>query len=215
MRRTDDWPRQPLVTDTGSALTELRASTSTEVTGRWNGTGNTFFFNLFDTQEHARLELDFDTAFLPERVARQMLAGMESLLVQAAGRIVRLDEVGALTGITPVVRGEAWVQVDQAGWVEPGEVARLVAAAPHIVSSAVFVEPDGRAAGPGRLVAYLVATRSDVTPELVHDHICSRLDGRTGVMAPQHYVVCAGPPTDDSHAGWRSRPVLMSGSGRC
>jgi hypothetical protein len=160
-----------------------------------------------------------------------MLMGMESLLVQAAGRSVRLDEVGAVTGIAPVVRGEGWVWVDGAGWIELVEVANLVAAVPHVVSCAVFVEPVGRAARSGRLVAYLVATRSDVTPELVHDQVCSRLDGRTDgmtevdakgsfvvarrVMAPQHYVLCAGPPTDDSHAAWRSQPVIVSGNGRC
>jgi hypothetical protein len=128
---------------------------------------------------------------------------------------VRLDEVGAITGIAPVVRGDGWVRVDGAGWVAPVEVAKLVAEVPDVVRSAVFVEPVGRTAASGRLVAYLVATRPDVTPDLVHDRVCSMLEGRTGVKAPQHYVLCAGPPTDDSHAAWRSQPVLMSGSGRC
>jgi hypothetical protein len=95
------------------------------------------------------------------------------------------------------------------------EVVTLVAEVPDVVRCAVFVEPAGRTAGPGRLVAYLVATRSDITPELVHEQVCSRLDGSTGVMAPQHYVLCAGPPTADSDAAWRSQPVLRSGSGRC
>jgi hypothetical protein len=105
--------------------------------------------------------------------------------------------------------------VDGVGWLALVEIANLVAEVPDVVRCAVFVEPVGPTAASGRLVAYLVTTRSDVTPELVHDHVCSRLDGRTGVKAPQHYVLCAGPPTDDSHAAWRSQPVLMSGSGRC
>jgi hypothetical protein len=214
-RRTDDWPRQPVVADTETALIDLCASTSMELAGQWNGKQLTFFFTLFNTEEHATIGLEFDTTFIPVRTARQMLTGMESLLVQAAGRIVRLGEVGAITGIAPVVRGEGWVRVDGAGWVELVEVANLLAEVPDVVRCAVFVESTGRMAGSGRLVAYLAATRSDVTPELVHDQVCSRLGGRTDVKAPQHYILCAGPPTDDSHAAWRSQPVLTSGSGRC
>ena len=215
VRRTDGWPRQPMVADTENALTDLCASTNIEVVRRWNEQGLTFNFTVFDTEEHATVSLDFDTAFIPERVARQMLTGMESLLVQAAGRVVRLDEVGAITGIAPIDRGEGWARVDGVGWLALVEIADLVAEVPDVVRCAVFVEPAGPTAASGRLVAYLVTTRSDVTPELVHDHVCSRLDGRIGVKAPQHYVLCAGPPTDDSHAAWRSRPVLMSGGGRC
>jgi hypothetical protein len=104
-RRTDGWPQQPMVADTESALTDLCASTNIEVVKRWNAQWLTFYFIVLDTEEHATVSLDFDTAFIPERVARQMLTGMESLLVQAAGRVVRLDEVGAITGIAPVDRG--------------------------------------------------------------------------------------------------------------
>ena len=66
-------------------------------------------------------------------------------------------------------------------WVALAEVVNLVAEVPDVKHCAVFVEPAGQTAGAGRLVAYLVATRSDVTPELVHDQVCSRLDGRTDV----------------------------------
>jgi hypothetical protein len=191
------------------------ASTGMELADQWNGFGETLSFTVFDPEEHAVVDLGFDTAFIPERVARQMLTGMESLLVQAAARAVRLDEVGAITGIGPVVRGQGWVRVDGAGWVAPAEVANVVAEAPDVVRCAVFVEPVGARSGTGRLVAYVVASRSDVTPELVHDQVCARLDGFTGVKAPQHYVLCAGSPTHDSHTAWRSRPVLVSGSGRC
>jgi len=208
---SDGRPRQPVVADTGTALTDLCASTGLEVASQWNDVGNTFCFALFHPDGHARIDLDVDTAFIPVRTARQLLTGMESLLVRAAGRSVRLDEVGAITGIAPAVRGEGWVRVDGAGWVALAEVTSLVAEAPDVVRCAAFVEP----AGSGRLVAYLVATRPEVTPELVHDQVCARLEGRTDVMAPQHYVLCAGPPTDDSHDAWRSRPVLKSGSGRC
>jgi hypothetical protein len=214
-RRTYGGPQQPVVADTATALTDLCASTGVELDGQWNGLGLTFFLTLFNTAEHAAVDLDFDTAFIPVRTARQMLTGMESLLVQAAGRVVRLDEVGAITGIAPVARGEGWVRVDGTGWTVLAEVASLLAEVPDVVRCAVFVESAGRTAGSGRLVAYLVATRSGVTPELVHDQFCARLGGRTDVKAPQHYVLCAGPPTDDSHAAWRSRPVLVSGSGRC
>jgi hypothetical protein len=215
LRRTDDWPERPAVTGTETALADLCASRAIEVTGRWNTPGLRFSCTVFDPEEHATVDLAIDTAFIPVHTARQMLTGMESLLVQAAGRTVRLDEVGAITAIAPVVRGEGWVRVDGAGWVELVEVTNLVAAVPDVVRCAAFVEPAGQTGGSGRLVAYLVATHTHVTPERVHEQVCSRLDRRTDVMAPQHYVLCAGPPLDDSHAAWRSQPVLMSGSGRC
>jgi hypothetical protein len=215
LRRSDDRPQRPVVGGTETALTDLCASRAIEVTGQWNTPGLTFSCTVFDPEEHATVDLAVDTAFISVRTARQMLTGIESLLVQAAGRAVRLDEVGAITGIAPVVRDDGWVRVDRAGWVKLIEVANLVTAVPDVVRCAVFVEPAGRTGGSGRLVAYVVATRWDVTPERVHEQVCSRLDGRTDVMAPQRYVLCAGSPTDDSHAAWRSQLVLMSGGGRC
>jgi hypothetical protein len=150
-----------------------------------------------------------------------MLTGMEALLIRAAWHTVRLDEVGAITGIAPVVRGEGWVRVNGAGWVQPVEVTKLVAAVPGVVRCAVFIEPpsedepESHMTDAGRLVAYLVATRPPVTLEFVHDCVVAMCAERTDVMAPQHYVLCAGPPTDDGHAAWRSQPAVVSGSGRC
>ena len=200
VRWTDGWPQAPQVTGT--------ESTSVELVDQWDTQADQLFISVLNSEDSATVDVEVDTAFLPDRVGRQLLTGMEALLVRAAARPVSLDEVGAITGIAPVVRGEDWVQVHGAGWVRPVEVANLVAAVPGVTRCAVFTDA-------ARLVAYLVADRPQVTPAFVHDRVCSLCDRRTDVMAPQHYVLCAGPPADDSHAAWQSMPVIVAGGGRC
>ena len=215
VRRTDGWPQAPRIADTDTALTELCGSTRVELVDQWDALRRKLEVAVRNSEDDATVDLEFDTAFIPDRVARLMLTGMEALVVRAACRAVRLNEVGAITGITPVVRGEGWVHVKGDSWVKPAEVANLVAAVPGVARCAVFTEPDRETTGVERLVAYLVATHPPATLELLHNQLWLMCVNRTDVMAPQHYVLCAGSPVDDSHSGWVAQPVLMSGSGRC
>ncbi|MEU8176741.1 condensation domain-containing protein [Microbispora hainanensis] len=69
---------------------------------------------------------------------------------------------------------------------------------------------DGR--GAARLTGYLVARPGLETPEAVHAAVMRAATGRTDVLAPHHYVLCAAPPAGP--AGWPACPRLAEGGGR-
>lgn len=218
-RSMDGWLDLPEVTTPG-ALSELRAATTVEQSGEWATGLKRIYVNVFETSGRATIDFDVDTAFIPVAVGRQMLRGIETLLVRAATRSVSLGEIGELTGIVPAARDETWRWMPRVdGWVRLGEVERVVVAAAGGVPGGVFLVPgDSEATDEGgadeRLVAYLGPGGIDPDPEQVHREVCARLRDRYGLVAPDHYVFCATAPVDGSRSGWLAQPVRASGSGR-
>jgi hypothetical protein len=66
--------------------------------------------------------------------------------------------------------------------------------------------------GTARLTGYLVARPGLDTPEAVHAAVMRAAAGRTDVLAPHHYVLCAAPPAGPD--GWPACPRRAEGGGR-
>ena len=95
----------------------LLARTVVEPEGAWETQDSKFFFATECDASLCRLHLLGDTAYLPVPVLETVLRGVETMLVEAAYRDVRLDTIPALTGITPVRRGPGWRHGPD-GWVD-------------------------------------------------------------------------------------------------
>jgi hypothetical protein len=214
VRSADSWPALPPVANTERELAGLRDSTRIDLTHTWSELNLKIFLYLLQADDHAKLWLQVDTRFVPGAVARQLLTGLEALLVQAACRPVKFSEVSAVTGITPAPRGENWVRVAGTGWTDLTAVRDLVARVPGIARSGVFLESAGNDGGPGRLVAYVVPSAPSTGVEQIHAQVCAALGRRTDVMAPQHYLICADAPAGDSHSEWSARTIINTASGR-
>jgi condensation domain-containing protein len=210
-RVADGWPEVPETAATVDALTALGASTRIERTGQWKDLAPKLCLTLLGSHGHATADLQVDTAFVPESVGRQILSGMQALLIRAAVGPVSLSEIGGITGIVPAERGDGWIRVHGTSWVDLAEVVKVVAAAQSVAAGTVVTERDPAANG-DRLVAYLVPAGPGTTVEQVHDEVVRLIDWRTDVVAPKVYHLCAGPPRDGG--SWQSQPVVASGSGR-
>jgi hypothetical protein len=212
-RTADAWAAAPEAAGTAAALTALASSTRIERTGQWPDLAPKLCLTLLGSHGHATVDLQVDTAFVPERVAWQILSGIQALLIRAAVGPVSLTETGGITGIVPAVRGDGWVRVHGTSWVDLAEIAKLVAAAQSVAAGTVVTERDP-ATNDDELVAYLVPARPGTTVEQVHDEVVRLIDWRTDVVAPKRYHLCAEPPGDGAPGSWQSQPVVASGSGR-
>jgi hypothetical protein len=152
------------------------------------------------------LGLTSDTRYVGGAEVESLLRGVEGLLVAAAGANLPLDRLGEVTGVTPVVRDEDWVRVDEC-WVRLSSVRQLLTDAlptPTMVT------------GP-HLVAYVTATEKINTPAAAHKACMAVLPepGRHTAMAPSHYILCDGTPNDPtSTTEWQALPVIAEGNGR-
>ncbi|TDC41576.1 hypothetical protein E1166_11130 [Micromonospora sp. KC213] len=151
-----------------------------------------------------------DTRHVPRTEIAALLRGMERVLVAAGAGQVRLDDIPALSGLTPVARDRDWVRVG-VSWVQLSQVQALLHDALGTPAYA-FAVPDG----PGhRVVAHLVAADGARTPRQAHLACLAHLGGRYAVVTPHHYVLHDSAPANPTDpAAWRSRPVLASGAGR-
>jgi hypothetical protein len=211
-RVADGWTDLPELPQTEGAWSDLRASTTVDIFGQWESLLGRVCFSLHGLTSQAVLDVEIDTSFIPAATGRQLLVGIEALLVRAAQRSVLMHELGDVTGVEPVARDAGWRWLARAaGFVEVAQVGPIVAAATGAAACGVFVEPDD--AGE-RLVAYLGPVDAGV-PENLHEEVCSRIKGvfGYGAIAPHHYVFCAAAPPDGDQAGWRSQPVLFTSDG--
>jgi hypothetical protein len=153
------------------------------------------------------LGLTSDTRYVAQSEVELLLRGVEALLVAAARGDVPLTRLAEVTGVPPVERDADWVYVDEC-WVRLSSVRALLADALHTPAHVV---------ASGRLVAYVTATEELTTPTQAHVACMAVLPepGRHTAMAPEHYVLCDGAPTDPTNEqAWRALPVRAEGDGR-
>lgn len=154
------------------------------------------------------LALTVDLEYVGEPETDMLLRGVEALLVAAATDDVDLHDLGKITDVTPVERDADWACVDTS-WIRLSSVRELLTDALHTPSHVISTET--------ALTAYLTATDTIRTPEDAHRACMSVLPqpGRHTAMAPAHYVLCAGTPTDPvDTAAWQALPVVAEGDGR-
>ncbi|GAA3057702.1 condensation domain-containing protein [Actinokineospora globicatena] len=127
----------------------------------------------------ADIRLHVDTSRFPADEVDSVLLSLERLLVTAATGQVRVRDIGAVTGVAPVVRDEPWQRVDSS-WVDPREVIAAVAEAAGGAPVEVEVEDD-------RITARVADP--DASPDALHAAVLAGLASRPGAMAPHDYVI--------------------------
>ena len=209
VRRAGRWQGLPPVDarDAG-ALAALRDRTRTFFVGAYPAVKAKIFFATGPAASTCEFYVLVDTAFLPSDVAVRMLTGLEELLVLAVAEEVPLDHVAKIAGLEPVRRPAGWTAIGR-DWVSLPETEALLRRVSGTGAAAVALDEDE---GPARLTGYLVARPGLDTPEALHTAFMRAAAGRTDVLAPHHYVLCAEPPDDPG--GWPGRPRLTEGGGR-
>ncbi|MFI7041137.1 condensation domain-containing protein [Microbispora rosea] len=215
VRQAGRWQGLPPV-DPGdaAALAALRGRTRTFFVGAYSKVKARIFFATGPTPSTCEFYVLVDTAFLSGDAAGRMLTGLEELLVQAVSEEVPLDRVAKIAGLDPVPRPSGWTAIGH-DWVDLPASEELLRRACGTDLAAVVAEDAADGAGDGaaaRLTGYLVAPPGLDTPEAVHRAVMRAAAGRTDVLAPHHYVLCAAPPAGP--AGWPACPRLIEGGGR-
>ncbi len=209
VRLTDRWTGLPAVADEGG-LKALRAHNRVFEVGAYDRVDCKLFLAVTDRPDSAVLHLLGDTAYITRDELTMLLNAMETLLVESAFGEVPLGELAAAVGITPPDRPGDWVRV-RGGRVDPEAVRRLVAEAAGAEASIVV-----EAGEPWpRLVAHVAAAPGGPTGPELHVAVVDALRERTGVTAPDWYVLHdrALPATEDPEA-WQTLGVLWQGDGR-
>lgn len=164
-----------------------------------------FFICLHRLDEEFELTLWVDPQTLAAEEVEEFGAALLRLLRAAADRDLPLGELPALTGLTPVRRGDGWYLCDNS-WIELDAVRELMAGAVGDAPHLVVAVPDQRLGH--RLVCHLA---KPADPGTVHERFLSALPGHVTAMAPHGYVVHDGAPgledTDDP-AAWAAHTVI-------
>jgi hypothetical protein len=172
--------------------------------------GLRFFLVVMDMGD-ILLRLSCDTRFVPESSMREMLYGMERLLIAAACRDLSPAELAETSGITPVPRGPSWMMFGK-DWVDMAAAQRLwerVTGSSH----AALLPVEGPQ-GDQRLIGYVAADRPPVFTDLHRDFVAA-LGDRSDVRAPDLYrLVAAGSGHPGDAASWLTAPVLAEADGR-
>jgi Condensation domain len=162
-----------------------------------------FQLRFEDVGAATRMSALVDTGAVPRDRVRELLVGMERLLIwqatagSAAEGPLTPERLAVITGMSVFEPPPGWVRIE-GSWVDLAAAAELLALATAGAPSTVR-ESDGR------LVGYVTGP---FTPEQLHERCVTALTSGA-VRTPQHYVVCA--PGDGD---WADRPVLVEGSGR-
>ena len=154
------------------------------------------------------LTLAADRGYLSREDVRALVCGIETVLVEAAGRDFSLAEAAARAGVTATGHGPAAVLVDRC-WVEPEAVSELLAAVPGVVAARAEVAEDQ---GGCRLVGTVAVRDAGLDAARLHREVIGLLDGRPAAMAPQHYLIHLA--TDQGSADIDALPRCGEGPGR-
>jgi hypothetical protein len=157
------------------------------------------------------LQLSCDTQYVPAEAGRELLLGIERLLMAAACRDLTAAEFSQVTGVKPVSRGEDWMRFGS-DWVDVAAAGRLWRKVVGAGQSAVVWDqaPDGER----RLVGYVAGEQPPGFTAL-HRAFVAALGERSDVRAPDCYRHVARPPADpDRPASWLEALVLAEHSGR-
>ncbi|URM96660.1 condensation domain-containing protein [Actinomadura madurae] len=139
--------------------------------------------------ELVRLTVHADARFVDPGALRALLSGIENLLVQAACREVRMDEIGEVTGIAPPVRTGRWV-LHGGCWVDLGAVERMLREAVDVTD--VRVEAGRAPDGTEEIVARLRPRAGGLTAEDVRAACLRALPGRQTAVVPGRFVLEGG-----------------------
>ncbi|NUR61143.1 MAG: hypothetical protein HOV87_21155 [Catenulispora sp.] len=148
-------------------------------------------------RSRAVIELFCDSRYLDRAAARNLLSGLELVLIEAIDTgDVDFTRMAEIAGITALARPRNCVLLDNC-WVDPEAVRRLLLDLPGTTAAQVVASDaeDGAA----ELVAY-VGTEQPTTPEQLHEALFRKLDGNL-TMAPHRYVFCRQAPSTDVPLG--------------
>jgi len=172
---------------------------------------------LLLTVQHGRelpLLLFCDTRYVPREAMRQLLTGMERLLLAAAadGDLAAAD-LGRVSGVTGVSRGPSWVRCGD-GWLDLAVAEELWHKVTGSDQGTVLAEDLPGEPGEHRLVGYVVGAAPPPFADL-HRQFVAAVEERTDVRAPNWYRWVAAEPADPADAAaWGRAPVLAEGDGR-
>ncbi len=156
------------------------------------------------------LEAVIDTRYVPVPRAREILRGIENLVIAAAGRDLSIDAIAGCVDVTPADRG-GWHRYGS-GWVDLPAV-RLMWSELIGPTGAIFMSKRGE--GTAELVAYYASDKAGVDVRTMHAEVVARLVGRSDVRAPDRYVRCfEGPPDFLDENEWRQLTIREQGTGR-
>lgn len=178
-----------------------------------------FYFEVFALTRHEMsLSVWADQSRFPAVEVADFLFAVERLLVAAEKRNVPARDIGELVGISPVLRDASWRRIDSS-WIEMPAVQQLLddvaASMPGVDTAQVFCTRGQGQSNAESLVAYISASGSEITPQILHAQCLERLADRPAAMAPAWYVICDRTPDDPAGLElWRHLPVRVEGSGR-
>ncbi|MEU8119529.1 condensation domain-containing protein [Spirillospora sp. NPDC049024] len=139
--------------------------------------------------ELVRLTVHADARFVGSGELRALLFGIERLLVQAACREVRMDEIEQITGISPPVRGPRWV-LHEGCWVDLDAVERMVRQA--VDATAVRAGMERAPDGTEEIVARIRPAAGGLTAEDVRAACLRMLPGLQTAVLPRRFVLEGG-----------------------
>jgi hypothetical protein len=159
------------------------------------------------------LTLMCDTRYMSSDTMRELLGGMERLMVAAACGESDLGALAELSGVTPLRRGPSWVWCGD-GWVDVDASRQLWQEVTGAGPTTVLAERSPAGDGTQRLVGYLIGDESMKLSDM-HRRCVAALGLRTDVRAPGWYRLLGAPPAQpDDAESWRTAPVLSEGDGR-
>lgn len=170
-----------------------------------------FFACLYRLDGEFELTLWVDPQILPKDEAHELGRSLLALLHSAARADLPLDDLAALTGLSPVERGAGWLRSDQS-WIELDAVRDLMAGVLGDVPHLVTAEQSERL---GHRVVCHVAAPAD--PEDLHERAVAALGGRVTSIAPQLYLVHPAAPAPDRRSdvdAWSAIPAVGRSTGR-
>jgi hypothetical protein len=196
--------------------------------------------NIWRLRDCVELTLMADPQLFGRAEAEQFAHGLLALVRAAADGPVPLEDLSALTGITPGRRDGGWL-LTGGSWVDPAAVRALLQVALDKRPVGLFVQG-------GTLTARIAENGRPITPEDAHravmDVLChqarpaipvgagtssgpeddaadgnsadsSALSGWETAMAPHRYVIHSGTPrAAEEQEAWTELPVIAQGDGR-
>jgi hypothetical protein len=172
---------------------------------------------LLLTAQHGRelpLLLFCDTRYVPRQAMRELLSGMQRLLLAAAGGgdVVAAD-LGRVSGVAAVSRGPSWARCGD-GWLDVAAAEELWQKVTGSDQGTVLAEEVPGDGGEHRLVGYAVGATPPSFTDL-HRLFVAAIGERNDVRAPNWYRWVAAEPADPQDAAaWGRAPVLAEGDGR-
>ncbi|MFI7099062.1 condensation domain-containing protein [Streptomyces sp. NPDC050161] len=198
----------------GAELRKLAEKSTVYVNGSWERKNATFFLDAGPNVPGGDdiFHIMADTAFLSTAEIKQLLRGLETLLVTAVDREVPCAELPDLIGLPRPERGDGWKLIDRC-WVDMAQASDVLRQVSGSTDAALFAVDSG--AGE-ELVAYVRSDDPRATPESIHRSFVAALEDHPSVVAPGRYVICRSAPELPAadEAAWMRQPVVHAGTGR-